>query len=1070
MSTVLDDDQPVPSSDYVSLLATHAQSVREVQRVALEAVERAVIRTLNTRAWMRGRSTSPAASSAPRALTRSNSVTSDDLADRLGLRLSPPRISGFQGLTGQLTPGDSPRADEEDLFDGLAVEKDQGDALKRVINDDVFVLRFLRRHSFSPHLGIQALMIHLRYRLTSALDLHALPLPLTTDGQPRSVPLPIPISQKSTSSVLSFQSQSASALQVPPVASTFFRLLPPHVRDPQGRPVAYFLLREAQSLTYDELTVLFTGILELARRFLKDLNEQTWWEVIGTNAHLRKSGDQILASGIGAAVPSNWLSEFVSPPINSAGHPGSSFSQHIMSPQSPATSPTAASFTSVGGSPTHSHSRTLSPEVVSLPSSLGDEGDFSRWSRLNRKERRGDGDDDSDGGDSLGIDLSDSDDDLAVLKDSNAHKVSAFAAESDMIEVDGTEETRGRARTKRRRRVASRGEGERRVSTEGSNTPVETPDDVHSAGSQSLSADTPIVGTPDAIEPPTTSWRGFPMDSNVALQLTDGLSDSEVEDLARSIGLILDDKTCSRTLPLIPQFAIVIDVDGIGVSGMNTALPTCLLSFLPTHFPSFISTAYIINAGWVQLSLWSVLRGVLPASVAGDARTGKGKVAFVDGGWEAFRKEMGWENDTGMLVDNWDGSIPSPEESPVFRHYTQPLHLVPPTQWEVLVRDLRKRLATKSTDGLKVDTAQSSLKDHPAINPAVPNQRLSSFPIPVADSAPGTAEATTIFRQHSVPPRVRPPRSRTTSASSFRSSTSSLSSSISSFRWGAGFPPTGTAFAGGVAGYSALSGRALGLSGRAGTFEALSRPLVERRVEGTTADDSKRPDLIHLPTVIPPPMIVQASSESAQQNSHSNGNGKLQTPLLDDELVRRAEDVPTSTSIRSKDRASKQSTALSELIAAATVSNHSRNLPWGIQLIRTILQAPLRAFDILYGKYTGQDIVTLSFLVDSGKRTVGLDRQKRTGAPSVAVPLSPPAFSARHQLALTYISLLLVLVTIVHLTGFVAGDPGGERRIAGGKMTLNGGLMLSAWNVMRRGSGKGLLRCVKTVSRVVGYS
>lgn len=104
----------------------------------------------------------------------------------------------------------------------------------------MLILRFLKKHKFQVPATRSALLQHIRFRLTNQID---------------------------TTSLNTFIASSKCP-------ENLFRFLPQ--TDSEGRPVGLLSLKEAAGMSQDELLRFFSMVFDVARRWLKEINEARW--------------------------------------------------------------------------------------------------------------------------------------------------------------------------------------------------------------------------------------------------------------------------------------------------------------------------------------------------------------------------------------------------------------------------------------------------------------------------------------------------------------------------------------------------------------------------------------------------------------------------------------------------------------------------------------------------------------------------------------------------------------------------------------------------------------------------
>ncbi|KAI9006364.1 hypothetical protein DFJ74DRAFT_712418 [Hyaloraphidium curvatum] len=162
--------------------------------------------------------------------------------------------------------------DAADPLGAVQLSRRELEVYNRLLNDEVLLLRFLKKHKFQLPAARAAFLAHVRFRLQTQLDTQSLSTFLASSKCPESL----------------------------------FRFLPQ--TDSQGRPVGLLSLKDAAGLSQDELLRFFTVMLEVARRWLKDINESRWIaEVDGLieeeEAEAGAGGDASVLSGAGPAEP-----------------------------------------------------------------------------------------------------------------------------------------------------------------------------------------------------------------------------------------------------------------------------------------------------------------------------------------------------------------------------------------------------------------------------------------------------------------------------------------------------------------------------------------------------------------------------------------------------------------------------------------------------------------------------------------------------------------------------------------------------------------------------------------------
>ncbi|KAJ1569929.1 hypothetical protein HK096_009726 [Nowakowskiella sp. JEL0078] len=74
---------------------------------------------------------------------------------------------------------------------------------------------------------------------------------------------------------------------------------------------------------------------------------------------------------------------------------------------------------------------------------------------------------------------------------------------------------------------------------------------------------------------------------------------------------------------IICQISVFVDLDGVGISSLNTDLIPMLYDLFSRQYPQSIGTVFVTNYSWYHAGIWSIIKTALPASATG-------KLVFVD--------------------------------------------------------------------------------------------------------------------------------------------------------------------------------------------------------------------------------------------------------------------------------------------------------------------------------------------------------------------------------------------------------------------------------------------------------
>ncbi|KAJ3283410.1 hypothetical protein HK104_010393 [Borealophlyctis nickersoniae] len=64
---------------------------------------------------------------------------------------------------------------------------------------------------------------------------------------------------------------------------------------------------------------------------------------------------------------------------------------------------------------------------------------------------------------------------------------------------------------------------------------------------------------------------------------------------------------------MIHQIAVIVDLEGVGLSNMNYEMIPLFHDLFSKHYPQTIGTVYVLNYGWIHAGIWSLIKRVLSA-------------------------------------------------------------------------------------------------------------------------------------------------------------------------------------------------------------------------------------------------------------------------------------------------------------------------------------------------------------------------------------------------------------------------------------------------------------------------